>query len=581
VLLRGAKVPEARSASPIRFGIFELDTRAAELRRKGSKVRLQRQSFEILLLLIEHPGELVTRKEIRERLWPAGNFVDFEHSLNTAMMKLRQALAEGSGAPFYIETIPRLGYRFIAPVRDPSRDSTSFQSIAVLPLENLSGEPQQEYFADGMTEELITQLAQLGFSRVISRTSVMRYKHAGVALPKIAEELQVQAVVEGSVQRAGDRVRITAQLIDAVNDRHLWAAKYDRDFQDILALQAEIASAIAESVCVKVGHQSRERAAIRPIRPEAYDNFLKGNYFRAQRSPIALQKAKEHYSQSVACEPEWAPPYAYLAGTYFLLNIVEVLPPSEAYPHAKTAAERAIQLDVGLAEAHAALGAIKARYEWNCAGADKEFQLALSLNPNSANTRLTYSASLLIQTGRFHDALNQVNAAMSLDPNSVLVRSLRGWCLYLARRYDDALKQLHEALDMDCNFAFGQFTCGFVCMQKGMLDEALSCFQEACRLTRSQPQIIAGLGHLYGYLGRIAEAQKTVEELLTLQRSRYVAPTSFALALVTQDRPAETMNWLEKAAEDRDPILPVLVHYPAFDAYRRQVRFTNLMQKMR
>jgi TolB-like protein/Tfp pilus assembly protein PilF len=570
----------ARSGNPIRFGVFELDIQTAELRRKGVKLKLQHQPFEILLLLLERPGELITREQIRHRLWPAQSLVEFEHSVNTAMMKLRRALGEAAASPTYIETLPGQGYRFIAPISNISRAITSFHSLAVLPLDNLSREPQDEHFVDGMTEELITRLAQIRPLRVISRSSVMQYKNARLALTKIAAELNVQVVVEGSVLRDGERIRITAQLIDAVNDQHLWAAQYDRDLRDILTLQTEIASQIAECVSATIVQRGREQATVRSIDPEAYDHFLKGNYFFNQLSPNAIRKAKEYYLRCIGNEPDWAPAYAKLAETYRLLNIVEVLPAREAYALDKAAAERALRLDFELPEAHAALGAIKVRQEWNWAEGHKEFQLALNLNPNSVDARVSYSSSL-VQVGRTDDALSQLNVALSSDPYSVVVRSMMGWSFYLAGRYDDALEQLRGVLDMDCNFSHAQFNCGLVCMQKQMLGEALNCFREACRLTGRQPRMLAGLGHLYGHLGQTSEAQKVVEELLVLATDRYVAPTSFALALVTQDRPAETMEWLRKAIEERDPFLPILLRYPALNTLHRDGHLKKLIRQMR
>jgi TolB-like protein len=285
--------PEDVLSGPVRFGVYELNLQAAELRRKGVRIKLQEQPFQILLMMLERPGEVVTREEICRCLWTDRTFVDFTHGVNTAMMKLRRALGERADKPVYIETIPRRGYRFIAPVTGFRTPSSLFRSIAVLPLENFSSDPEQEYFADGMTDELITQLAQARPLRVISRTSVMQYKGVRKPLSQIAHDLQVQAVVEGSVQRAGNRIRITAQLLDAVNDRHLWASTYDRDLREVLALQREVATAIVEAIRVRVSHT--EDTATKPVNPEAYEEYCKACFFFGQRSAKAYQRARDHF----------------------------------------------------------------------------------------------------------------------------------------------------------------------------------------------------------------------------------------------------------------------------------------------
>jgi TolB-like protein/Tfp pilus assembly protein PilF len=374
------------------------------------------------------------------------------------MMKLRRALGERADKP-----------------------ASSFHSLAVLPLESLSGDPEQEYFADAMTDELITRLAQAGPLRVISRTSIMQYKRVHKPLPQIARELQVQVVVEGSVLRAGDRIRITAQLLDAMNDRHLWAGTYDRDLRDVLALQREVAAAITEAIRIRVARANdKASSALKPVNPEAYEAYCKACFFFAQRSAKAYLRAREHFLKAIEKDPEYAPAHARLAITYRVLNVFEILPAQSAFSHA-AAAEMAVKLDPEMAEGHAALGSIKAQYEWDWLGGEREFQLALSYNPNSATARVSYSVSLA-SMGRFSDALEQIRMASWVDPLSFLVRTLIGRLLYLARHYDEAHEQLREILAMNIDMSSAWYDFGLVCVQKGMLDEALRSFRKSAEL---------------------------------------------------------------------------------------------------
>ena len=411
----------------LRFSVFEVDLRTEELRKQGLKVKLHGQPFQVLAMLLERPGELVTREEIREKLWPGNTFIDFEHSVNNSIRRLREALGDDPAAPRFIETLPRHGYRFIAPVEGGAiqelplpttgpravresplgrhwdiavasglvaglvavlfafnvaglRDRVvtsvgarravplpKIESIAVLPLENLSGDPSQEYFADGMTDELITELGKVSALRVISRNSVMLYKGKRKPTPEIARELNVDAVVEGAVMRSGERVRITAQLIQARTDRHLWAESYERDLRDILALQSEVARAIAEEIRIKSTPQERARMASRgSVDPEAYDACMKGQ--RAM-DPRTYDIAIKYFQQAIEKEPNFAMAYAGLAGAYSELGNDELISPQESYPKAKAAAMKALEIDDTLVAPHLTLGWAKLRFDWDWTGA--------------------------------------------------------------------------------------------------------------------------------------------------------------------------------------------------------------------
>src|SRR5438874_852833 len=368
------------SRGAVRFGVFEVDLRVGELRKKGIKVKLQDQPFQILQVLLERSGEVVTREELRGRIWPADTFVDFDQGLNNAIKRLRESLSDSPDNPRFIETIPRHGYRFIG--MTGSSTPGRMRSLAVLPLENLSHDPQQDYFAEGLTEALITTLAKIGDLRVVSRTSAMRYKGVHKPLREIARELQVDTIVEGTVLRAGRRVRITAQLIDARKESHLWAESYERDLRHILALQADVAQAIAREIRVKLTRIDQARfGAVHPIDPEAYEAYLKGRYH--WNGSHGIRKAIQHFEQAVTLDPTYAAAYAGLADCFCALMAWGHVSPNEGRVRAKELARKALAMDGTLAEAHTSL-ALATMYEYDFSTAEKEFERAIELNPRYA-----------------------------------------------------------------------------------------------------------------------------------------------------------------------------------------------------
>src|SRR5260221_7827667 len=450
----------AQPALPKRFGTFEFDSRARQLRKHGHTIRLHGQPLEILGLLLEHPAQVVLREELRARLWPQDTFVDFEHGLNAAVNKLREALDDDANNPRFIETVPRRGYRFISAVglHDSQNllgewSSPRIQSLVVLPLENLSNDPEQEYFADGMTDQLITNLAQISALKVISRTSAIRYKGTKKSLPEIARELHVDAVVEGALMWVGGRVRISAQLIEAPTDYHLWAASYDRDLRDVLSMQEEVTRAIASEIRVNLSAQEQARlASTRPIDPEAYRLYLKGRYYWNKRSLEGFQKAIEYFQQATAKDPAYAQPYVGLPDTYTNFPFFDVVPPREAMPKAKAAAARALELDDSLGEAHVSLGYVSYMYDWNWPTAGKHFEQALTLNPAYSMAH-TFYPFYLSSLGRSEEALAVAKRSLDLDPASPAVSHSLGVQLYLARQFEQAIEQAHKTLELDPNFA--------------------------------------------------------------------------------------------------------------------------------
>src|SRR5438445_10084124 len=370
------------SRGAVRFGVFEVDLRVGELRKKGIKIKLQDQPFQILQILLERSGEVVTREELRGRIWPADTFVDFDQGLNNAIKRLRESLSDSPDNPRFIETVPRHGYRFIGNL---GATTGRIKSLAVLPLENLSRDPEQEYFAEGMTEALITTLAKIGELRVVSRTSAMQYKGVHKPVREIAQELGVDMIVEGTVLRAGRRVRITAQLIDAPKEMHLWAESYERDLRDVLALQSEVAQAIARQVQVKLTPQDLAHfAQPHPVDPEAYEAYLKGRYHWNRRSGEGFGKAVQSFQTAIARDPSYAAAYAGLAECLTGLSAWGFVPAQEGCGKAKGLARQALEIDHSLAEAHAALG-FASMYDYDFLTAEREFERSIELNPRYAS----------------------------------------------------------------------------------------------------------------------------------------------------------------------------------------------------
>jgi TolB-like protein/DNA-binding winged helix-turn-helix (wHTH) protein/Tfp pilus assembly protein PilF len=626
----------------VRFGVFEVDLHAGELRRKGSKMKLQEQPFQLLAMLLEHPGEVVTREEIHRKLWPSDTFVDFEHSINAAIKRLREALGDSADNPRYVETLTRRGYRFIAPVEGavapvsppagsvgaglappagaqqaallrrwwPALAAVAFvaiaavvalniaglrdrlltfagarhgvplpkiESLAVLPLANLSGDPEQEYFADGMTDELITSLGKIGALRVISRTTVMHFKGAKKTLPEIARELNVDAVIEGSVLRSGDRVRISAQLIHAATDQHLWAETYDRDLRDILALQSDVARAIAGEIKSKLTPAEQARLAkVRPVNPEAYELYLRGRYFWNKRAEETVKKSLDYFEQAIRRDPGSALAYAGLADSYIILGSYEYLPPKEAYPKAKAAAQRALEIDRTLAEAHASLGRFGIEYDWDWSASEEEYKRAIELNPNYATAHHWY-ADYLAWVGRHNESLVEIERARQLDPLSLIINTVVAISLSYARRYDEAIEQFHRTLEIDSNFAVAHLYLADAYAQTSHFPEAIAEAQKAVSLSGAAPVFVADLARVYAVAGNRAAANRLLKDVL---RRSYVPKYHVAMVHIALGKHQEALDWLDKAAEDRSPQLVLLKVDPGLDPLRSDPRFQDLLRRM-
>ena len=626
------------AARVLRFDAFELDLRTGELRKHGVKLRLQGQPLQVLAILLESAGNLVTREELRGQLWLADTFVDFDHSLHNAIARIREVLADSAETPRYIETLPRRGYRFIAQVEQvraelplaPSENGNQtgqkvaattrakprmalafillalvavgsvfwlvrtgshatsaaprLRSIAVLPLENLSGDPSQEYFADGMTDELITDLAKVGALRVISRTSVMRYKGTKKSLPEIARELNVDGIVEGSVLRSGNRVRITAQLLHAPTDRHLWAETYERDLGNVLKLQSEVAQTIAQQVRVQLTPQQQARLRSSPaVNPEAYEAYLRGRYFLSNQFTMAepLNKAKSYFEESIRKDPGFALAYSGLADSYVYLAFSGQggLSPDHAYKSAKAALNKALELDDSIGEAYDTLGLLSWRFEWNWEAAERNFNRAIALAPSYScahEDRAVYLSFL----GQRAEALAEIATSNELDPgpSSAMTESA---AQYQMRNYEALLDASRRGVAANPNEWTEHYNLAVGYVGTGKLLEAISEYQKAVEISDGNPDAVASLAHAYAVIGRRAQAEKILHDLEHKSKSVYVSPYTFATIYAGLGEKDRAFEFLEKAYQQRSLDIPW--HLKAdlrIDNLRSDPRFQDLARRV-
>src|SRR5467141_3111762 len=649
-------------ANSMRFGVYEFDLRSGELRKHGIRIKLQEQPCQILAILLEHRGEMVTREELQRRLWPRDTFVDFDHSLNTAVMRLREALNDSSENPRFIETLPRRGYRFVAPVEeksasvtetaqgetgevsasqsaiaknDPTLSSLSpglpattgkavgrlprrvvvlaaifllglvlagglavrylrkpsvvtappdqITSLVVLPFENLSADKDQAYFADGMTDELIAHLAKIRSLRVISRTSSMEYKGTHKTLSQIARDLNVDALVEGTVLRSGDRVRITAELVQVATDGHLWAESYESQLGDILTLQSHVTSAIVNEIRVKLTPEDQVRlAATRPVSTLSYENYLKGRYYWNKRSQEGLTKAINYFQIAVEKDPRYALAYAGLADCYSIIGsaIVGTVPTAEVAPKARAAALKSLELDNTLAEAHTSLATVRFNYDWDWNAAASGFRRAVELNPSYA-TAYQRNSLYLMSMGRTSESIAEMNRAHDLDPLSISMNFSLGWRLYMAREYDQAIEQLRNTIDMDPGFVLPHLVLGQAYEQMKAYDQAITELRRAADISQNSPPALAALARIYAVSGRNAEARNRLNQLLQLQKKQYVSPFYVAIVYAGLGENDHALDWLEKAYADHSNAIVFLKVDPQLDSLRTSSRFHELQRKLR
>ena len=456
--------------------------------------------------------------------------------------------------------------------------STRIQSLAVLPLENLSSDPEQDYFADGMTEALITDLSKISALRVISRTSAMRYRGVKKSLREIARELDVDAVVEGSVLRVGDRVRITAQLIEAASDKHLWAESYERDSRDVLALQSEVAQAVAREIKITLTPEERSRLGrVSQVNPEAHEAYLKGRFYWNQRTEKGLKQSIEYFQRAIETDPAYAAAYSGLADAYGILGNNQFVTAHDSFPKARAAAVKALQLDDSLAEAHASLALIMQNYDWDWVGAEREFQRAFGLNPNYASAHQWY-AFYLVGMGRYADAVAEIKKARHLDPLSPRINSNVGLILYYARDYDQALRELHNALELDP--IGGRWFLGWVYGQKRMYEEGIAVSLERSQLLEGRGTSLPDLAHAYAVAGKTVEAKQTLKRIKEQSKRTYIPPDAIALVHVALNEKDKAFALLEEAYAQHNVLFYWLKADPRFDPLRSDPRFQELLRRL-
>jgi TolB-like protein/DNA-binding winged helix-turn-helix (wHTH) protein/Flp pilus assembly protein TadD len=608
--------PERR----VRFGVFELDPRAGELLKNGVKVRLEGQPGRLLQLLVERPGQVVTREELKQKLWRADTFVDFDHGINESVKRLRHALEDSADEPRFIETLPRRGYRFIHPVdqagvedirsqkswrrRWPgvvvlvllagflaltvaSRDGRFFggaeviESVAVLPFENLTGDPGQEYLVDGISNELTTELAGIKALRVISRTSAIHYKGARKSTPQIAEELSVEAIVEGSVQRSGERVTVSVRVIHAPTDRHLWSKNFEGEQRDILALQGEVARAVAREIRVNLTPQERARLArARSVDPKAHEAYLLGRYFWSQRSTEAtMRRAITYFEQAIALDPLYAEAYAGLADCHMLLQFYGPTDPNESWPKTKAAADKALELNASLAEAHNSLAIYLHRRQHDWAAAETEFKRALDLNPNYADGHRSY-AIYLRTMNRLDEARAEIERANRLDPRSLSGTASVARESYFARNYDRAITEGRQQLAADPNHVQVHYWLGLAYAEKRDFPNATAELQKAIDLSGGNTIYVAGLAYTYAKSARKDRARELLGQLEQLSTRRYVPPYRLASVYAALGDNDRAFAYLEKAYEERGLHVGNINVDPMMDSLRADPRFGALLRRM-
>jgi TolB-like protein/DNA-binding winged helix-turn-helix (wHTH) protein/Tfp pilus assembly protein PilF len=605
--------------------------------RNGSSLHLEPKVMDVLVYLASRAGEAVPKDELIKAVW-ADTFVT-DDALIRSISELRRIFEDDAREPRVIQTIPKRGYRLMAPVHQveespaglveagpptvarlsatenhhawkvrrlflasavvcvltavavsgpvwrrlrPNNDAASVHSLAVLPLQNLSGDPAQEYFSDGMTDALITELAQIDSLKVISRTSTIQYKGTTKTLPEIARELNVDGIIEGTVQRSEDRVRITTQLIHGASDKHLWARSYEGDLHDALALESQVARAIAGAIKIQLTPaQSVRLAASTPIDREAYDLYLKGRYFWNKRDPADLTKALEYFKKAAEKEPSYAPAQTGLADTYSLLGAAgyDVLPTAEAMEKSRAAATKAIVIDDQLAEAHASLAFVIYSYDWDWTTAESEFKRAIALNPNYPTARQWYT-ELLDDLGRKDEALDQAQAALALDPLSLNASQNMARACYFARRFDEAIEITKKEIEMDPGFAIAHLRLGRIYAAKGMYDPAIQEFQKFSTLSGNIPLATASVGNARARSGDRAGGVRALSELATLSKHKRVPSICFALVQIGLGHNDQAMSWLEKAYQQKSDFLLVLGVDPIFDGLRSDPRFKDLVRRI-
>jgi TolB-like protein len=575
------------------FDCYEVDLHAGQLYKHGIRIRLRDQSFQVLAALLENPGEVITRDELRHRLWRDDIFVDFEHNLNTAVGRLREALSDSAEHPRFIETLPKRGYRFLESVselpRAPETKTTKRVRLVVLPFLNLSGDPAQEYFSDAITDEIITVLAGLAPEQlaVIARTTAMHYKGSHKDVTRIGRELSVDYVVEGGVHRSDDHVSVNVQLIQVSDQTHLFARKYDSQLRDLVKLHNCVAQAIAAHIGIAIptapaaSISAVEQRARKPTEDlAAYNLYLQGRYHMYKHTPEDNTKAKQYFEQTITRDPGFAPAYDSLGELYWSLGFLGFMPPREACTAGLFCALRAIEIDNTLAETHALVGMYRKQVDFNWSEVQREMGLALQLNPLSPVVKQRHAVSYLMPQGRLEEAVAELEFALASDPLSVDVRVWLATMLWLGRHYDLAMEQARRLIHLDPAHFLGHGAKGHIHCMEQAFDQAVPALRRACQLSGDAPMVLGWLGLALAQSANGVEARSLLNRLHAIAAQAYVPPTSFAWIHFGLGEIDDAFVWMDRAIEARDHMMTPIKTYPFLDPIRSDPRFAALLRKM-
>ena len=575
-----------RTDQTIRFGAFDVDPRSGELRKTGMRIALQDQPFKVLLALLERPGEVVSRDELRGRIWPEESFGDFDHAVSVAVAKLRAALGDSAEIPRYVETLHRRGYRFIFPMSVPmgqegaNHDPGIFDSIAVLPLVNETADPETEYLSDGISESIINLLSRFPNLRVIPRTSAFRYKGREADLKAIGRDLKVRAVLTGKMIQRSNRLVVQTELVDVANDAQLWGGHFNRKVEDIFEVQEELARQISENLRLRLTPEDEKRLAKRPTQNrDAYQFLLKAQYHLNKPTREGLQRGLVYARQAIEADPGYAEAYAWVSAAYLWLGLFDFASPADVFPKAKAAAQKALEIDDSIAEAHAVLGHVRLFKEWDWSGAEHACMEAIKLNPNYAWGHATWSDWLIVM-GRPEEAIAEERVAVELDPLSPSLNARLGSKLSLAGDYDRALKQLQNALELGPNSVLAHHALALTYARKGMYEEALATCQKVVTLCGSDP-----LGRALSCLvlvsaGKTDKAQKILSELKGHRKLHSWSLIVLAQSCSVMGMKTEAFELLEVAYQERAAWLVFLAAYPSFSNIRTDPRYGDLLRRI-
>jgi len=567
------------SSGIIRFGPFQFDLASGELRRSNQRVKLAPQPSNLLILLADRAGHLVTREDIQQRLWGADTYVDFEQGLNFSIRQIRTALGDDAEHPQFIETLPRRGYRFIARVGRHS--STVIESLAVLPFENTSGDAGSQFLVDGLTESIIYRLTRIQELSVIPRGTVFRHSRLDKDPYEIGQELQVRAVVTGRVRQTGDDLILAVELIDVDNRNQIWGQRYRRKMTDIFEMQEDIANQICEKLRIELSASGQNRFGKRDTENiEAYQLYLKGRFFWNKRTEQAIKKAIGYFNEAIERDPAYASAYAAIADAYIPLGYYTYLAPGDAFPKARSAASKALAIDKSLADAHGVLGTVAFLHEWRSSQAEREFQLAIEFSPNVPRLRQIY-AEYLASLGRFDEAHLEMDKALELDALSVPLNYVAGLPYYYRRNYGKAIECCGRALDLDPNFYPAHHLLGLAYLQEGRFSDAINELQEANRISLATPFVLGALGTAYALAGKCDEATDVLNQLELSASQRYVSPYFISTILTGLGQTERALESLHQAHELRCCRMAWLSVDPLLDKRRHESRFEALIQRVK